>query len=38
MTVCRDLEQGCRQLQGLHYQIVLRELLTLSSHPDRLHE
>jgi hypothetical protein len=25
-------------LQGFHYQIVLRELQTLSGHPDRLHE
>jgi hypothetical protein len=34
-TIRRDLEQGCRQLQGFHYQIVLRELQTLSGHPDR---
>ena len=37
-TIRRDLEQGCRQLQGYRYQIVLRELQTLSGHPDRLHE
>ena len=37
-TIRRDLEQGCKQLQGFHYQIVLRELRTLSGHPDRLHE
>jgi hypothetical protein len=37
-TIRRDLEQGCKQLQGFHYQIVLRELQTLSDHPDRLHE
>ena len=37
-TIRRDLEQGCRQLQGFQYQIVLRELQTLSGHPDRLHE
>jgi hypothetical protein len=37
-TIRRDLEQGCKQLQGHHYQIVLRELQTLSGHPDRLHE
>ena len=37
-TIRRDLEQGCRQLQGYHYQIVLRELQTLSGHPNRLHE
>jgi hypothetical protein len=37
-TIRRDLEEGCRQLQGYHYQIVLRELQTLSGHPDRLHE
>jgi len=34
-TIRRDLEQGCKQLQGFHYQIVLRELQTLSGHPDR---
>jgi hypothetical protein len=37
-TIRRDLELGCKQLQGFHYQIVLRELETLSGHPDRLHE
>jgi len=37
-TIRRNLEQGCKQLQGYHYQIVLRELQTLSGHPDRLHE
>ena len=37
-TIRRDLENGCRQLQGYRYQIVLRELQTLSGHPDRLHE
>jgi hypothetical protein len=37
-TIRRDLEQGCKQLQGFHYQIVLRELQTLSGHPGRLHE
>ena len=37
-TIRRDLEEGCRQLQGFHYQIVLRELQTLSGHPKRLHE
>jgi hypothetical protein len=37
-TIRRDLERGCRQLQGYHYQIVLRELQTLSGHSDRLHE
>jgi hypothetical protein len=26
---------GCKKLQGFHYQIVLRELQTLSGHPDR---
>jgi hypothetical protein len=36
-TIRRDLEDGCRQLKGFHYQIVLRELQTLSGHPDRLH-
>jgi hypothetical protein len=36
-TIGRDLEQGCRQLQGFHYQMVLRALQTLSGHPDRLH-
>ena len=34
----RDLKRGCKQLQAFHYQIVLRELQTLSGHPDRLHE
>jgi hypothetical protein len=34
----RDLEDGLRQLQGFYYQIVLRELQTLSGHPDRLHD
>jgi hypothetical protein len=34
-TIRNDLEQGCKQLQGFHYQIVLRELQTLSGHPDR---
>jgi len=33
----RDLEEGMRQLQGCHYQVVLRELQTLAGHPDRLH-
>ena len=28
--ISRDLAQGCKQLQGFHYQIVLRELQTLS--------
>ena len=37
-TIRNDLEQGYKQLQGYHYQIVLRELQTLSGHPDRLHE
>jgi hypothetical protein len=37
-TIRRDLEQGCKQLQGYHYQIVLRELQTLSGHPNRLNE
>jgi hypothetical protein len=37
-TIRRDLEDGCRQLQGYRYQIVLRELQTLSGHPDRLYE
>jgi len=36
-TIWRDLEEGCKRLQGFHYQIVLRELQTLSGHPDRLH-
>jgi hypothetical protein len=37
-TIRRGLEQGCRQLQGFHYQIVLRELQTLSGRPNQLHE
>ena len=32
-----DLMEGARQLQGHYYQVVLRELETLSGHPDRLH-
>jgi hypothetical protein len=35
-TIRRDLAEGCKQLQGYHYQIVLSELQTLSGHPDRL--
>ncbi|MBN2389112.1 MAG: hypothetical protein JXR84_00215 [Anaerolineae bacterium] len=34
----RDLENGAQQLQGYHYQIVLRELQTLAGHPRRLHD
>jgi hypothetical protein len=39
-TIRRDLEEGCRQLQGFHYQIVALQaaMQTLSGHPDRLHE
>ena len=37
-TIRRDLEEGCRQLRGCRYQIVLRELQTLAGHPKRLHE
>ena len=37
-TIRRDLEQGCKQLQGNQYQIVLRGLQTLNGRPDRLHE
>ena len=37
-TIRRDLEAGLKKLQGSHYQIVLRELQTLSGHPDRLHQ
>ncbi len=33
----QDLEEGARKLRGRPYQIVLRELETLSGHPDRLH-
>jgi len=32
------LETGMRKLQGLHYQVVLRELETLQGHPHRLQE
>ena len=35
-TIRRVPEQGCKQLQGFHCQTVLRELQTLSGHPDRL--
>jgi hypothetical protein len=39
-TIRRDLEQGCKQLQGYHYQVVALQaaVQTLSGHPDRLHE
>lgn len=37
-TVRSALFEGAKQLQGCHYQIVLRELETLADHPDRLHE
>jgi hypothetical protein len=37
-TIRADLEEGARQLRGSHYQIVLRELQTLSGHPRRLHD
>lgn len=33
-----DLMNGAKQLQGRAYQIVLRELETLSGHSNRLHE
>lgn len=32
-----DLEEGARRLQGMRYQIVLRELQTLAGNSDRLH-
>ena len=32
-----DLEEGCKQLQGFYYQIVLREIETLGGDPTRLH-
>ena len=32
------LEAGLRRLQGFHYQVVLRELETLSGRPERLRE
>jgi len=40
-TIRRDLEQGCRQLQGFYYQSVALQAglqaawQTLSGHPDR---
>jgi hypothetical protein len=37
-TIRRYLEQGCKQLQSYHYQIVLRELQALRGRPNRLHE
>ena len=37
-TIKRDLLDGAKQLQGCHYQIVLRELQTLAGHPTRLHD
>jgi len=33
----KHLAEGARKLQGLRYQIVLRELQTLAGHADRLH-
>jgi hypothetical protein len=36
-VLARQLDEGMRKLQGLHAQIVLRELQTLAGHPDRLH-
>ena len=36
-TIQRDLNEGAKQLKGCYYQIVLRELQTLSGHMDRLH-
>ena len=35
-TIRRDLEQGCKQLQGFHYQIAALQaaVQTLSGHPD----
>ena len=32
-TIRRDLEEGCRQLQGYRYQIVLRARRTRSAGP-----
>ena len=36
-TIRRDLEQGCKRLQGYHYQIAALQaaVQTLSGHPDR---
>jgi hypothetical protein len=34
----KHLETGMQKLQGLHYQVVLRELETLQGHPRRLQE
>lgn len=34
----QHLETGMQKLQGLHYQVVLRELETLQGHPNRLQE
>ena len=36
-SIRRALEEGIKRLQGSYYQIVLRELQTLSGHTDRLH-
>ena len=33
----QHLESGVRRLRGCYPQIVLRELMTLAGHPDRLH-
>jgi hypothetical protein len=36
-TIRRDLEQGCKQLLGFHYQIAALQaaVQTQSGHPDR---
>ena len=34
----KDLETGMRKLQGLPYQVILREVETLAGHPNRLKE
>ncbi len=36
-VIKQDLDEGARRLKGRSYQVVLRELETLSGHPDRLH-
>jgi len=38
LSIERHLDEGMRKLHGHYYQVVLRELETLASHPNRLHE
>jgi len=37
-AIRRHLDDGARRLRGCRYQIVMRSVMTLSGHPERLHE